>query len=66
VSKERRLDWHSRRVRAVVPLECAECGKVSEADAAGWSSVRTGEIDPDNTPELFFFCPDCAEREFGG
>jgi hypothetical protein len=27
---------------------------------------RVGEIDPDDTPEFVTFCPDCAEREFGG
>jgi hypothetical protein len=65
VSEERRLDWHTRRVRATVPLQCAECGKVSAPDAAGWSAMRTGEIDPDGTLELIVYCAQCAERKFG-
>ena len=66
VSEERRLDWHSRRVRATVPLKCAACGKVSDAAAAGWSAIRTDKTDPNDTPEMSFFCPDCSKREFGG
>jgi hypothetical protein len=65
VREQRRLDWHSRRLRAAVPLVSAECGKVSDAHAAGWSAIRTGDIAADDPPEMFFFCPDCAEFKLG-
>jgi hypothetical protein len=31
------------------------------ADEERWSAYLT-----DEPPELAFYCPDCAEREFGG
>jgi hypothetical protein len=37
---------------------------MSRGGRRGWRAIRCGELDPDDTPELFFFCPDCAEREF--
>jgi hypothetical protein len=63
VSAQRRLDWFGGRV-PVPTLRCAECGAVTSDLAQGWRAIRCGEIDPDDTAELFFFCPDCAEREF--
>jgi hypothetical protein len=65
VSEQRGLDWFSRRVRATAPIRCAECGAVCRDDARGWRAIRSGELDLDDTPELFFFCPAGAEREFG-
>jgi hypothetical protein len=47
-------------------LTCAECGALSTFDARGWIAIRAGEADIDDTPEVFFFCPDRAERGFGG
>jgi hypothetical protein len=45
-------------------LQCTECGRWSDDEARGWRLCRVGEIDPDDTPDLVTFCPDCAEREF--
>jgi hypothetical protein len=46
-------------------LWCVECGRSSD-DASGW---RVGRIDDpedeDPRPQLGFYCPTCAEREFG-
>jgi hypothetical protein len=46
-------------------LQCAECRAWSDSRARGWRVFRVGEIDPDDTPELVTFCPDCWDREFG-
>ena len=34
-------------------------------EARGWRAVLACEADIEDTPEVFSFCPDCAEREFG-
>ena len=43
----------------VMALECVECAARSE-DGRGWRAVLT--IDD----EVGIYCPECAEREFGG
>ena len=40
----------------VTALVCAECGAVSDPDAAGWRAY----LDVDG--EAVVFCPECAER----
>jgi hypothetical protein len=46
---------------ALVP-NCQECGAVWLcADHERWRAYRTD----DEPPELVFYCPQCAEREFG-
>jgi hypothetical protein len=48
----------------VALLWCVECGRSSD-DSSGW---RVGRIDDpedaDPRPQLGFYCPACAEREF--
>ena len=46
-------------------LVCAECQRVSDDEAAeGWRAyLGTGSH---GDLEALAFCPDCAEREFGG
>jgi hypothetical protein len=45
---------------ALIP-ESAECGAVwLPADDEHWTAYLTD----DDPPELAFFCPECAEREF--
>jgi hypothetical protein len=34
-----------------------------EGDASGWYAFRTDL--PEEAPDLAFFCPECAWREFG-
>jgi hypothetical protein len=47
---------------ALIP-ECAECAqRWLPADAERWAAYLTD----DEPPELVFYCPACAEREFGG
>jgi hypothetical protein len=47
---------------ALIP-QCVECGAV-------WLAVNDDRgqawLTDDEPPELAFYCPDCAEREFGG
>jgi hypothetical protein len=45
----------------MLTVDCAECGKVwLPAD----SERRKAFLTCDEPPELAFFCPDCAGREF--
>jgi hypothetical protein len=48
------------------PLECVECGTLSGPDAPRWRSYRIDDPNEDEEPALAFYCPVCAEREFGG
>jgi hypothetical protein len=46
-------------------LSCAECHRRSlPDDEQRWRAYHGGD-DLDEPAELFFYCPDCAEREFG-
>jgi hypothetical protein len=46
---------------AIIP-RCAECeANWLPADEERWQAWLTD----DEPPELVFYCPDCAEREFG-
>jgi hypothetical protein len=47
-------------------LTCQECAVVAEDDAFRWRALLAA--DPDDAFEqtmLAFYCPTCAEREFG-
>jgi hypothetical protein len=47
-------------------LICAQCGCLSGLHAAGWRGYRVDDPeDEDVRPEIGFFCPTCASREFG-
>ena len=51
---------HIERV-ATIP-RCAECdARWLPADDERWRAYLTGDV----PAELAFYCPDCAEREFG-
>jgi hypothetical protein len=46
---------------ALIPA-CVECGALwLPADQERWQAWLTD----DEPPELAFYCPECAEREFG-
>jgi ribosomal protein L44E len=47
---------------AAARLVCAECGETADEGADGWRAYFTD----DEPKEFRTFCPDCAEREFGG
>jgi hypothetical protein len=46
-------------------LCCVECGVISDAAALRWRSYRIDDPSEDEEPALAFYCPSCAEREFG-
>jgi len=46
-------------------MECAECGRIAEPDAKGWGAYLGRVDEDDETPVLIFYCPECAEIEFG-
>jgi hypothetical protein len=45
-------------------VHCAECGAKADDLARGWRAYL-GEED-DGSLMVATFCPECAEREFGG
>lgn len=45
-------------------VRCTECeAHWTPADEARWRAFL-GSDDPDELPEVVFYCPKCAEREF--
>ena len=55
-----------RGFKARARLRCAECGTMSTSHAWGWRGYRMDDPEEGDLPALAFYCPDCAEREFGG
>jgi hypothetical protein len=49
----------------VRPIRCEECGAPATGDAWGWRGYRIDDPEDGDLPEIGFFCPDCAYREFG-
>jgi hypothetical protein len=50
----------------VLTPECVECKRVwLPSDREHWEASLAYVTD-DEPPELAFYCPECAEREFGG
>lgn len=46
-------------------MACQECGTSSGFTWRGWRAYRTDEPESGELPALAFYCPVCAEREFG-
>jgi hypothetical protein len=46
-------------------LRCVECATLSGASARRWRGYRIDDPTEDEPPALAFYCPACAEREFG-
>ena len=46
-------------------LRCVECRTHSGLLALGWVAVRCEDFELNEPPELAFYCPDCAQVEFG-
>jgi hypothetical protein len=44
---------------------CAECGSQSGPGWVGWRAYRVDDPELDEPPALGFYCPVCAEAEFG-
>lgn len=60
-----RLGMGDRVEQAVHVLACVECPRVSSASARRWRAYRVDDPEEDEQPALAFYCPECAEREFG-
>jgi hypothetical protein len=43
---------------------CIECGRPSSDNWHGWRAYRVEDLDTGERPEVGFYCPDCATREF--
>jgi hypothetical protein len=54
-----------RPQRTVNIVHCQECGCASSLSWWGWRGYRTDDPELDEPPALAFYCPACAEREFG-
>ena len=48
------------------PLVCVECRTVSSFYAWSWRAYRIDDPERHGVPTLAFYCPACADREFGG
>jgi predicted RNA-binding Zn-ribbon protein involved in translation (DUF1610 family) len=46
-------------------VTCTECGSLSGLRWAGWRAYRIDDPELAEPPALAFYCPACAEREFG-
>jgi hypothetical protein len=46
-------------------VRCQECQAEADELARGWRAYRGNPEQGDEEPYLLFYCPACAEREFG-
>ena len=46
-------------------VHCLECNCSSGLKWSGWLAYRVDDLETGSLPELGFYCPTCAEREFG-
>ena len=46
-------------------VDCIECGCRSDAGWVGWRAYRVDDPENGEPPALGFYCPACAESEFG-
>jgi hypothetical protein len=53
---------HSRSLTQ--PIICVECRRSSSGSWEHWRACRTDLPDTDDPPEVAFYCPTCAAREF--
>lgn len=51
--------------RQMNTVECRECGISSGAFWIRWRAYRCDDPERDEPPTLAFYCPACADREFG-
>jgi hypothetical protein len=66
MERERGAEGADRRRYAAEVLECVECCTPSDPDAWGWRAYRMDDPELHEPPALAFYCPMCAQREFGG
>ena len=46
-------------------VHCFECHSSSGLRGSGWRAYRIDDLEPGAPSALVFFCPTCAEKEFG-
>jgi hypothetical protein len=51
--------------RLMNTVECRECGISSGAFWIRWRAYRCDDPEQGEAPSLAFYCPACADREFG-
>jgi hypothetical protein len=57
--------WSRHEEQLVNTVECRECGISSGAFWIRWRAYRTDDPELNEPPALAFYCPACADREFG-
>jgi len=45
--------------------QCVECGCATDAGWKGWRAYRIDDPETAEPPNIAFYCPACALREFG-
>jgi hypothetical protein len=45
-------------------MRCLECDCETE-EARGWRGYLIDDPEDDEAPSVVFYCPECADREFG-
>jgi hypothetical protein len=59
-------EWREPRVREQQRVvTCLECGGPSDRAWKGWRAYRVDDPELAEPPTLGFYCPACAEAEFG-
>jgi len=58
------IDSH-RGARTLNTVDCRECGISSGAFWIRWRAYRIDDHEYGELPALAFYCPACADREFG-
>jgi hypothetical protein len=61
VNASSRDDQHNR----ATTVHCIECQSSSGLYWQGWRAYRVDDPETDEAPALAFYCPTCAQREFG-
>jgi hypothetical protein len=55
----------SRNQQQINVVSCQECDVSSTTTWKGWRAYRTDDPETAEPPSIAFYCPACAEREFG-
>jgi hypothetical protein len=64
--EEHHVSANSRdRERVIYSVSCQECESSSGLRWQGWRAYRADDPETGEPPTLAFYCPTCAEREFG-
>jgi predicted RNA-binding Zn-ribbon protein involved in translation (DUF1610 family) len=58
-------DGLSRLMSALGVVACVECRRIGDPEWCGWRAYRFDDPELDEPPALAFYCPACAEAEFG-